>query len=676
MKKCLLLLMVVMLNFSITQAQNQGYSWTFGAVAPYNSSAAMTGSAGSHPLTVIDFTETPTSVVSEAVGLGTSCTGPINVTKWGGPPDYFLFGLIFENAPQVVSNVYTIEMTVKFDATGNYHRLIAFSDQWTPPGTGTITSDDGIYITPDPGQIIFRVGGGEIGIGSANLLDSTWLHLTFIRTADNFIQFYLNGVYQDAYDDAGLNFLAKPAVGNRITFIRDDDPTVNPEEVGGSIAKLSIYNRALTVSEIQTRTFNNICNTTDLLPQNPTEGYQWVLNGASPYPATAAVTGSVGAFGLFNIADPITTGTSENPTIGASCTAAVPIGTYPVNSGLEFQNTPRYVYDTYTIEMAVSIDDVGGPGHFTRLVGFNDLGDPILGDDGIYINEAGNVEMAFGGGAFFEELTGGPLTSDTWFHLVFTRNAAGLISYYRNGVLIDTYNDVAGDFVPKQLTGYFITLFKDDDGDESAGKLAKAAIFNVPLALTDVQERFNTICNTNLVVLPVSLKLFTAVKVDKQVELTWTTAMEENNLGFEVQRSKDGITYTTIGFVKGSGTSSQDNTYRFTDIAPLGGNNYYRLKQIDITNFGTFSTIRRINMDKIKQDIHLFPNPARGTITITNIKAGDQLSIFNIQGNLVARKTASGGQESVSVEKFASGVYMLQVTDRDNSNRIIRFTKF
>lgn len=665
-----------MLNFSITQAQNQGYSWTFGAAAPYNSVAAITGSAGSHPLTVIDFTEPATTVVNEAVGLGTSCTAPINVTEWGAPPDYFLFGLVFENAPQVVSNVYTIEMAVKFLPTGNYHRLIAFGDQWTAPGTGTITSDDGIYITPDPGQIIFRVGGVETGIGTANLAANTWLYLTFVRTADNTIQFYLNGVYQDAFTDGGLDFIAKPAVGNRITFIRDDDPTVNPEEVGGSIAKLSIYNRALTVSEIQTRTFNNICNTSDVLPQNPTEGYQWVLTGASPYPATPAVTGSVGTFDLFNIGDPIITGTTENPTIGASCTAAVPIGDYPVNSGLEFENTPRYVYDTYTIEMAVNIDVVGGPGHFTRLVGFNDLSDPILGDDGIYINEAGNVEMAFGGGAFFEELTGGPLTSATWFHLVFTRNAAGLISYYRNGVLIDTYNDAAGDFVPKQPTGYFITLFKDDDGDESAGKLAKAAIFNVPLALTDVQERFNSICNASLVVLPISLKSFTAVKVDKQVELTWTTAMEENNLGFEVQRSKDGITYTTIGFVKGSGTSSQDNTYRFTDIAPLAGNNYYRLKQIDITNLATFSTIRRINMDKLQQDIHLFPNPARSIITITNIKAGDQMSIFNVHGHLIHRKTASSGQESLPVGKLAAGVYILQVTDIDNNKRIIRFTKF
>lgn len=674
MKKCLLLLMVVMLNFGITQAQNQGYSWTFGAPAPYNSAPAMTGSATSYPLTVLDFNEAPITEVSEVVGLGTSCGAAINVGEYGAPPDYFLFGLVMENAPQYVSNVYTIEMTVKFLATGNFHRLIGFSDHWTAPGTAVAGSDDGIYIGPDPGQLLFRVGGGDTYIGTANLTANTWHHITLIRNANNIIHFYLNGVYQDAYDDFALNFLPKPAVGNRITFFKDEDG--GSEEVGGSIAKLSIYGRTLTESEIVKKTFENACNTTVLLSPNPDEGHQWAFTGVTPFVSTPAVAGSLGTYDLntIGLGGPITTGTTEDPDLGLSCApvVAVPIGEYPLATGLAFLNTPRYIYDTYTIEMVVNIADLGIVP--VRLAGFHDLSSLTEGNFGIYVNTLGHVEFV---SATSTSIPLAPLTVNTWYHLVFTRDATGTISYYKDGVLIGTYPDPTGVFIPQTSNGNMITLLKDDDdGEESNGKLAKVGIFNAVLALTDVQERFNNICNANLVILPISLKSFTAVKVDKEVQLTWVTASEENNLGFEVQRSKDGINYTTIGFVKGSGTSTQENTYRFTDPSPLAGNNYYRLKQIDITNLATFSTIRRINMDKIKQDIHLFPNPARGTITITNIKAGDQLSIFNIQGNLVASKTASSGQESVSVEKFASGVYMLQVTDKENSNRIIRFTKF
>jgi hypothetical protein len=671
MKKCLLLTMLVMLIFGITRAQNEGYSWTFGAGAPYNSTPAMTGSATSYPLTLLDFSEDNVTEVSEVVGLGTSCAAAINVGEYGAPPTYFLFGLVMENAPQYVGNVYTIEMTVKFLATGNYHRLIGFSDHWTAPGTHVASSDDGIYIGPDPGQLLFRVGGVDTYIGTANITANTWHHITLIRNANNLIQFYLNGVYQDAYSDAALNFVPKLAVGNRITFFKDED--TGSEEVGGSIAKLSIYGRALTESEIVKKTFENACNTSVLLSPNPDEGHQWAFTGASPFVSTPAVTGSLGTYNLSTIGTgPITTGTSEAIGLGASCTAPAPIGAYPLATGLSFVNSPRYIYDTYSIEMAVNIADIDAG--LVRLVGFHDLSSLTEGNYGIYANTLGEIAFV---SATTTTITASPLTENTWFHLMFTRDAAGTISYYQNGVLIGTYPDPTGVFMPQTSNGNMITLLKDDDdGEESSGKITKTGIFNAVLPLTDVEERFHNICNANLVILPVTMKLFTAVKVDKEVKLTWTTAIEENNLGFEVQRSKDGANYTTIGFVKGSGSSTQDVTYTFTDPAPLPGNNYYRLKQIDITNFATFSSIRRINMDKLHQDVQLFPNPARDIITITNIKAGDHLSVFNTHGNLVHRKVASSGQESIAVGKLASGVYLLQVTDRDNNKRIIRFTKF
>lgn len=664
MKKCLLLFFVVMLNFGITQAQNQGYSWTFGSAPPFTSVPAITGSAGSYQLITLGDGDAAITQGSENIGLGTSCTAPIGVGVYPAPTTQF--GLEFTNAPQIVTNTYTIQIVFKFDAGGGFHRVMGFTDLGTAPD-----NDYGIYIDPAGNLLFYSASQLPAGFypGNTALTPGTWYQLTFVRDATtNRIRYYQNGVFQSEYDDAALEFLPQVASGNVINFLKDDAF----EERAGTIAKLSIYNRVLTESEIINRTLNNVCNTTHLLPPDPREGYQWTFASA-PFNSTSALAESTGSFELANLGAAITTGTTVDPDLGASCAGpvAAPVAAYPLASGLEFGNVPRYVYDTYTIEMVVNIANLGTN---VRLVGFNDLSTPPASDHGIYVNTSTHVDFINAGGS--NPIAAAPLTTGTWYHLVFTRNAAGLISYYQNGALVGTYSDVANDFIPKAGIGYVISLFKDDVGDESAGELIKVGVFNVALALTDVQERFNNICNTNLVVLPVSLKSFTAVKVDKQVQLTWTTATEENNLGFEVQRSKDGVSYTTIGFVRGNGTSTQDITYNFTDVAPLAGNNYYRLKQIDITNIAKFSSIRRINMDKLQQDIHLFPNPARDIITITNIKAGDQLSIFNVQGNLIHRKVASSGQESVSVGKLASGVYMLHVTDNENNKRIIRFTKF
>ena len=672
MKRYLLPLMLVMLSVGIINAQNQGYHWTFGS-APvpgpfgYVSTPATAGSTGSHKLDLLDDSTLAITVASETVGLGTSCTGPVNVGAYHKPPTYYEFGLLFDNAPQFVTNVYTIEMTVKFDTADNYHRLIGFNDL-SNPALGS-PSDDGIYITPDDptdnGHIIFRVGGADIYVGPT-LVDSTWHHLAFVRSADNFIRLYVNGVFEDAYDDFALDFLPKVANGNDISFFKDN----GTEEVAGSIAKLSIYDRDLTAFEL-TKTFNNVCNTSMAL----NEGHQWTFPATTPpFISTSALAGSTGTHTLAEIGgEPITTGTTDAVGIGASCTAPEPIAVYPQDAGLVFDNTPRYIYDTYTIELAISFDALGGGSE--RILGFYDLGTLPEANYGIYVNAAGHIDFVNALGS--NPIALAPLTVNTWYHLVFVRAATGVISYYRNGVFIGTFTDAAGDFMPHSPSGNFITFFKDDDGsEETSGEISKIGMFNVPLSLSDVQERFNNICNANLVILPVSLKSFTAVKADNQVQLTWITASEQNNLGFEVQRSSDGINFTGIGFVNGNGTTTLENTYHFTDQSPFAGKNYYRLKQVDIDNRTTYSSIRRIEMDKEQQRIQLFPNPSRNLITITNIKAGNQMSVFNSMGNLILRKIASSGQESISVEKFAAGVYMLQVTDSDNNKRTIRFSKF
>ncbi|MGK2863633.1 MAG: LamG-like jellyroll fold domain-containing protein [Chitinophagaceae bacterium] len=677
MKKYLLALVVVVLQTGIAFSQNQGYSWTFGTLPPYtfNSVPAMPGSTTTHQLTLLgaDILTGDTSIrsVSDSVGLGASCIGSfMNVGQYGAPPDYFVFGLQFENTPQFVDSVYTIEMTFKSSPTGNYHRVMGFTDLTT----GDSTSDNGIYIRPDDpvsnGQLIFRVDSVEIGLGTT-LDSSTWYHLTFVRDANHIITYYINGVWQGNYDDSLGNFLPLASNGNVISFFRDN----GTEEVAGSIAKLSIYNRVLTESEIQKKTFKNICNTTVVLAADPNEGHQWKFPGSasSPFISTPAVAGSDSTYTLTAIGGgTITTDTAEIIGLGASCTAADSIAVYSLDLGLDFDNSPRYIYDTYTLELAINFTDLGTTSK--RILSFYSLGTLPEATYGIYVNAAGNIDF-FNGAS--NVVGASPLTINVWYHLVFVRAANDTISYYKDGVLIGTFVDSLNQFIPNNDNGNFITFFKDDDGtEETTGKITKIGIFNAVLPDYDVVERFNNICNDALVILPVNLTSFTATRAEDKVQLKWVTASEQNNLGFEVQRSSDGSNFTGIGFVNGNGTTNQENTYYFTDQSPQTGKNYYRLKQVDIDNRVTYSGIRSIEIGVANRGIQLFPNPSHSLITVTNIKAGNQMSIFNTQGNLVMRKRANNGQEIISIGTLPSGVYLLQVTDNENNKKTIRFTKF
>ncbi|MEJ0101650.1 MAG: T9SS type A sorting domain-containing protein [Bacteroidota bacterium] len=276
-------------------------------------------------------------------------------------------------------------------------------------------------------------------------------------------------------------------------------------------------------------------------------------------------------------------------------------------------------------------------------------------------------------------LTGAPVLNGNWYQLIFVRNGATKdISYYQNGVLVGTFNDVNDEFLPQDEAGYNITLLKDeeDNTEETDGLIAKAAIFNKALTKPRFRNVFNNICNIDLIVLPVSLQTFIAKKDGSKVDLTWTTSSEQNNRGFEVQRSNNGSAYTTIGFVNSVGNTTTEVKYQFTDPSPLPGKNYYRLKQIDIANRATLSAIRILDMSKELQDLQVYPNPSHNFITIMNIKAGNLLYVFDGQGRSVLTKRATNSQESIPVDKLSSGVYILQVADGDGSKRSIRFTKF
>ncbi len=81
--------------------------------------------------------------------------------------------------------------------------------------------------------------------------------------------------------------------------------------------------------------------------------------------------------------------------------------------------------------------------------------------------------------------------------------------------------------------------------------------------------------------LPVELTNFTTVVTRSDIILNWTTASEDNNSGFEIQRSSKDQIWSAVGFVKGAGNSAEPNSYTFNDRNLNSGIYNYRLKQID-----------------------------------------------------------------------------------------------
>ena len=106
-------------------------------------------------------------------------------------------------------------------------------------------------------------------------------------------------------------------------------------------------------------------------------------------------------------------------------------------------------------------------------------------------------------------------------------------------------------------------------------------------------DYFNITCSS---VLPIELLYFNGEKKScNQNVLYWATASEVNNDHFEIERSFDAISFTTIKKILGATNSLEIKQYTYIDSNPELGINYYRLKQVDLDGSYKYTPIIDVN---------------------------------------------------------------------------------
>ncbi|MBC6989354.1 T9SS type A sorting domain-containing protein [Hymenobacter sp. BT491] len=161
--------------------------------------------------------------------------------------------------------------------------------------------------------------------------------------------------------------------------------------------------------------------------------------------------------------------------------------------------------------------------------------------------------------------------------------------------------------------------------------------------------------------LPVELVSFTAKLRNHRVDLNWVTAMEKNNKGFEVQRSQDGKTFSTILFKEGHGNSSNKITYTAVDQEPLFGTSYYRLNQIDADGKSTLSSVVSVTNGG-SGEVSLYPNPAHDVVNIrlAGSTEGVTVRISDLTGRAVRRQVLSADGQ-LNISDLQAGTYIVTI---------------
>ncbi len=174
--------------------------------------------------------------------------------------------------------------------------------------------------------------------------------------------------------------------------------------------------------------------------------------------------------------------------------------------------------------------------------------------------------------------------------------------------------------------------------------------------------------------LPVELVAFNATKANKANLLTWKTASEKNNSHFDVERSMNGENnWTTIGSVKGKGTSTLANNYSFNDNTPLSIS-YYRLKQMDFDGKAEYSKVVSVvdgKADKFKIT-SVSPNPFKDVATIvfdSNKEDNITVTLTDVTGRVVLLKnvacTEGGNLLNLNTAALSCGIYIVGLRNSD-----------
>ena len=184
--------------------------------------------------------------------------------------------------------------------------------------------------------------------------------------------------------------------------------------------------------------------------------------------------------------------------------------------------------------------------------------------------------------------------------------------------------------------------------------------------------------DVNACTLPVELTKFdaTCVSSTQEVIVNWTTASEINNDYYEVELSKDGVHFISVGNVYSkNSTSSQIQNYQFDYLRKDQDLRYCRLKQVDKDTQFTYTKIIEINCDEVSYTelpINIFPNPGNQWITIqTDNKDIKEVFLINAIGQVLKHETITSEQWQWNINQLEDGIYFLKI----DQGKAVKFQK-
>lgn len=196
---------------------------------------------------------------------------------------------------------------------------------------------------------------------------------------------------------------------------------------------------------------------------------------------------------------------------------------------------------------------------------------------------------------------------------------------------------------------------------------------------TDIvaQNRTSTTTQYQDCFVPVKLLSFSGKPENNSVKLFWTTASEENNDFFTIEKSKDGYNFFKIGTIKGAGNSSTIRNYELTDETPQSIN-YYKLSQTDFDGTTQELGILSVKMSSDESDLSVSvqSNPVSNGVLSLNLYSPKDDNVFvqiiDLHGRIIAEENITIEKKEtkllkITLNKVSDGICFLKVMSKSQA---------
>ncbi|HTE27597.1 choice-of-anchor E domain-containing protein [Flavitalea sp.] len=144
------------------------------------------------------------------------------------------------------------------------------------------------------------------------------------------------------------------------------------------------------------------------------------------------------------------------------------------------------------------------------------------------------------------------------------------------------------------------------------------------------------------IVMSTNIKNFTAVKSNKNVNLTWIVGNNLTSNTYEIQVSKNGREFFGTGSTQTSSASSGASAkyaYQYNPNQAVTGQLYFRIKQTDANGKISYSTVKALNMDhNTASTFSAYPNPVVNKVSLqfdANLDGDFNIDVTNQVGQVV-----------------------------------------